>query len=206
MKVRNAYHYGKSEFSSFLQGKHNRYNINAAAIACKIIGISPKNVVAGVADFEPLPHRLQFVGEFNEIKFYNDSISTIPQATIAALQAVPKVQTLILGGFDRGIDYTVLTDYLVENPVENIILIGEAGKRIRHIWVKMLIENPKHKKLNINFFDADNYSDVVDIAKRHTSKGKVVLLSPAAASYDMFKNFEHRGNVFMELVKKSVIL
>ena len=125
------------------------------------------------------------------ITFYNDSISTIPQASIAAIQALKKVNTVILGGFDRGIDYQSLIDFLALSEVEHIIFTGNAGKRMLE-----LSRNLKNKQL----FFRNTYPEIVSLAKECTKKGSICLLSPAAASYDSFRNFEHRGNTFREFV------
>ncbi|GHU85589.1 UDP-N-acetylmuramoylalanine--D-glutamate ligase [Bacteroidia bacterium] len=193
-----------------LPGNHNIYNIMTAICACKSIDIPNKIIVNAINDFKPLPHRIEYVGNFKGIDFYNDSISTIPEAAIAAIKTVKNVETLILGGFDRGIDYSILIDYLYENPVKNVIFIGNAGKRMRNIWVeKIIAENMFSMQKNdttddiknsVNFFDANNYEVVVALAYKHTAAGKSCLLSPAAASYDMFKNFEERGNFFKQQI------
>jgi len=136
---------------------------------------------------------MEFAGIYNDIEYYNDSISTIPEATIAALKALKNVNTLLLGGFDRGIDYSKLADFLKDSDVENLIFIGEAGKRI-------LAEIKKLGITNKNNFEALSFENAIEIAKVKTAKGSICLLSPAAASYDMFKNFELRGKRFKELI------
>ncbi len=103
------------------------------------------------------------------------------------------VDTLILGGFDRGIDYKILYPFLIESGIHNIIFVGEAGMRIK-------IEFAVFGQNQLNFFEATDFIEVVQLASEITQKGKICLLSPAAASYDMFKNFEHRGNTFKNLV------
>ncbi|MCL2415062.1 MAG: UDP-N-acetylmuramoyl-L-alanine--D-glutamate ligase [Bacteroidales bacterium] len=184
----------------YLKGSHNLLNIMAAINVCKICNVDDETIRSGIADFKGLPHRLECVGTYREITFYNDSISTIPEAAIAALKSLENVQTLILGGFDRGIDYLPLVDFLMENPIKNIIFIGEAGKRISNLWVSKILENPQLQNDQINFFDAKNYEEVVDLAFKVTDKNHTCLLSPAASSYDMFKNFEHRGDYFKEKI------
>jgi UDP-N-acetylmuramoylalanine--D-glutamate ligase len=176
----------------YLKGEHNLLNIMAAINVCKICQVDDDVIRAGIAYFKGLPHRLEYVGTFCDITFYNDSISTIPEATIAAVKSLENVQTLILGGFDRGIDYSKLVDFLIQHPIQNIIFIGEAGKRIK----KQILETPQLAKDSMNFFDAENYDEVVDLAFNVTEKNHICLLSPAAASYDMFKNFEYRGEYY----------
>jgi len=113
------------------------------------------------------------------------------------VKAIPKVDTLIAGGFDRGIDYNELAGFLNQSKVSNLILLGDAGKRIGELLRKM--QSTGKKIFFINRFD-----DFLPIAFRETCEGCVCLLSPAAASYDEFKNFEERGKRFRELVKSEV--
>jgi UDP-N-acetylmuramoylalanine--D-glutamate ligase len=186
-----------------LKGEHNLLNIMAAISVCKICGVDDEVICSGIADFKGLSHRLENVGTYCDITFYNDSISTVPEATIAAVKSLENVQTLILGGFDRGIDYSLLVDFLIRYPIKNIIFVGDAGQRISNILIGRIIENPQLQNNSMNFFDAKNYDEVVDLAFKVTEKNHICLLSPAASSYDMFKNFEHRGDYFKERLKKT---
>ncbi len=183
-----------------LKGEHNLLNIMAAIDVCKICGVNDEVIHSGISDFKGLPHRLECVGTYHGITFYNDSISTIPETTIAALKSVENVQTLILGGFDRGIDYSHLVDFLIQHPVQNIIFVGEAGKRIRNLWKTQILAHQRQQSNSVNFFDAKDYDEVVKRAFEVTEKNHICLLSPAAASYDMFTNFEQRGNEFKQLI------
>ena len=165
----------------------NKYT--AALTTCKLLGISEKEMEAALASFLPLEHRQEFVGEKHGIRFYNDSISTVPETTIYALEALKEVDTLLLGGFDRGIDYQILYDYLKENPVENIVFMGPAGIRMKNEWetvINHIVENDMQK--------------IIHFAIQNTQKGKICLLSPAAASYDQYTNFEERGKIFKQCV------
>lgn len=183
-----------------LVGKHNELNLMAALLASRMMGGEYKRMVERLASFEPLPHRLQYVGCYDKIHFFNDSISTIPQACIAAVESInelpyiDKVGCLILGGFDRGIDYKILEDYLSANPIESIAFVGQAGNRIYR-------ELEKRKSLPKRFICSDNYFEIVKWAKENTGSGNACVLSPAAASYDSFKNFEERGDCFVSLLK-----
>jgi UDP-N-acetylmuramoylalanine--D-glutamate ligase len=177
----------------FLRGEHNLKNILAAAIACRLAGLTPEQIGDGIATFKGLEHRLEYVGEFRGIHFYNDSIATIPEACMEAVRAIPGVDTLIAGGFDRGISYAELAGFLAASDVRTLILVGAAGKRIgEHL---SQLPHPRQKLFYINRFD-----DFLTIALRETRPGKCCLLSPAAASYDEFKNFEDRGKRFRMLV------
>lgn len=177
-----------------LRGDHNLLNIAAASAACILAGIPEPVVTNAVRTFNSLEHRIEFAGTYHDVEFYNDSIATIPEATIEALKTLRNVNTLILGGFDRGIDYTKIYDYLSHSQVQNIIFVGEAGLRMKN-------EAEQAGITGKSMFIASDYSDVVDIAFRHTRKHSICLLSPAAASYDMFRNFEERGRTFKKLVR-----
>ncbi|MCX6268364.1 MAG: UDP-N-acetylmuramoyl-L-alanine--D-glutamate ligase [Bacteroidetes bacterium] len=182
----------------YLRGEHNLKNIMAAVNVAMICGIDPEMIEDGIATFKGLEHRLEYVGEFGEIHFYNDSIATIPEACMEAIKAVPNVDTLIAGGFDRGIDYSSLAEFLILSSVRNFILVGAAGKRIiEHLST---VGHEGKKVFFINRFD-----DFKSIAFRETRAGCACLLSPAAASYDEFKNFEERGKRFRELVSSEVV-
>lgn len=186
--------------SRYLKGNHNLLNIMAAINVCKICGVNDDIIRSGIADFKGLPHRLECVGTYQGITFYNDSISTIPETTMAAIKSLENVQTLILGGFDRGVDYSQLVDFLIQQPIKNIIFVGDAGQHISNLWISRIIENPQLQSDSTNFFDAENYDEVVKLAFKHTEKNHICLLSPAASSYDMFKNFEHRGECYKQLI------
>ncbi len=186
-----------------LEGEHNRSN---ALVACRVVRtmkeeLRTKNGLPAdslssyrllLGSFQGLRHRMEKVGEVAGITWYDDSISTIPAAAIAAVKALGRVDTLILGGFDRGIDYTPLVDFLKENPISNLVFVGQAGRRI----------HSQFSILNSQFLEEDDYTKIVPWCAEHTPEGGVVLLSPAAASYDAFKNFEVRGDFFREQIMK----
>jgi UDP-N-acetylmuramoylalanine--D-glutamate ligase len=179
-----------------LTGVHNELNKKAAILAVRSLGLTDEQIKAGLSTFKPLPHRLEYIGEIDGIHFYNDSISTIPQATIAAIESVRSVYevgSIILGGFDRGIDYTSLVDYLREKPVPAIAFTGEAGRRISRLLQESGVGD-------VETFQSDRYAEIIEWCKHYTPKGTACILSPAAASYDQFKNFEERGKVFTDLV------
>jgi len=178
----------------FLRGEHNLKNILAALNVCMILGLDPEAIAEGIATFKGLEHRLEYVGEFRNIHFYNDSIATIPEACMEAVRAIPDVDTLLAGGFDRGIDYSSLASFLMASSVRNLILLGAAGKRIGEFLEK---PNPIGKRI----FYINRFDDFAAIAFRETRPGKACMLSPAAASYDEFNNFEERGKRFRMLVK-----
>ena len=178
-----------------LDGEHNRSN---ALVACRVAHLlrpvgTFRETSLRLASFQRLRHRMEKVGVYKGITWYDDSISTIPAAAIAAVRALGRVDTLILGGFDRGIDYTPLVEFLQTNPVQNLVFVGQAGRRIHsHI----------HAFTHSCILIEDDYTKIVPWCAAHTPQGGVVLLSPAAASYDAFKNFEHRGDFFREQIMK----
>lgn len=181
---------------SHLPGNHNLNNIMAAILTCYSFGITLVEIEKHIQSFSGLEHRIEFVGIFDDVHYYNDSISTIPEATISALKALENVKTLILGGFDRGIDYSILYEYLEKNPVENIAFTGPAGER-------MMVEWKNHKKSIKNLLFTNNYNQILEFCRFQTPKNGKCLLSPAAASYDQFKNFEERGTFFKNQIKKQ---
>lgn len=178
-----------------LKGEHNLLNILASVAVCKILGVPDPAISKGLYDFHTLEHRIEWIGNYNGIEFYNDSIATIPEASLAAIKALQEVDTLILGGMDRGIDYSLLAEELPGSAIRNIIFVGKAGERIH----ELLLKSGDYRQ---NLFTASNYEEVVRLAMKHTAKGKICLLSPAAASYDWFRNFEERGSIFKKLVKE----
>ena len=121
-----------------LKGEHNQFNVKAALLACYAYdGTEPEKLTPYLYSFKPLEHRLEPVGTFGGVTFVNDSISTIPQATISACQALGRVDFLLLGGFDRGIDYLPLVDYLRTHPVPHLLFTGKAGERMMELMAKV---------------------------------------------------------------------
>ncbi len=181
-------------FKRKLSGQHNLINIAAAALAAHLWGIEERFIQQAVSTFEGLPHRLELVRTCKGVAYYNDSISTIPESTIEAIRTFPGIETLLLGGFDRGIDYSVLMKYLHENPVRNILFIGKAGERMCRE-----MQNIPGNTMESCFL-CDNFEEAVVKATNLGTPGGVCLLSPAAASYDMFRNFEERGEKFRQII------
>lgn len=181
-----------ADFKQNLIGEHNRNNAMIAASVAALIGV-PSNVISNaISSFQALEHRLEFIGTFNDVLYYNDSISTIPEATIAAIESLKPVDTIILGGFDRGIDYSHLTNYLIESGIKKIVTTGPAGKHIYELL--------KERCSIENLYHYEKFDDCVHKAIMLTPKQGICLLSPAASSYNEFVNFEYRGKRFRELV------
>ncbi len=175
-----------------LVGKHNVFNIAMAYTAASFYGIDEVGFLNALKSFKPLAHRLEYVRTVNGVDYYDDSISTVCQTTIQAIVSLDAVDTVIIGGMDRGIDYTELVEFLRDNPVNNIILLPDSGYRI----AKMLDE------FATPYILARDLENAVDIAVKVTSRGTKCVLSPAAASYGFFRDFEHRGEMFKEYLNK----
>lgn len=178
-----------------IKGLHNQLNIMAAFLVCQNLDIVQNVFITHLQTFKGLEHRLEKVGIFKDILFYNDSISTIPEAAIMAIDTLKNVDTLILGGHDRDIDYTPIVNYLIKHPIRNIAFTGKAGE---HIYNMLLSKNAEPE----NFIITPDYDEIVSFAFNKTAKHKICLLSPAASSYDHFKNFEVRGKTYKELIIK----
>ena len=179
----------------YLPGRHNLMNIMAAVCACKLLEI-PDNIISeAISGFKGLEHRLEYIGKYGNIHFYNDSIATIPEAAIEAVKTLKTVDTLILGGKDRGIDYSKLARFISQSDITNLIFTGEAGKRILEEVEAIGISNKK------KYFLITRFDEIKQIIKQYTKPGYICLLSPAASSYDMFKNFEERGEAFIKIAR-----
>ena len=183
-----------------LKGFHNFFDIAVAFAICTDLGVSTEGFNKALRTYKTLPHRLEFVGNIDGIKFYDDSISTIPATAIEAMNTIKDTDTIIIGGMDRGIDYEPLIRYLETSSVPNIILMEATGIRIREEIKTGYMELNNSERLHL----VDNLSEAVKLAKKITKKGKSCIMSPAAASYGIFKNFEERGEVFKRLVKEGI--
>ena len=177
-----------------LKGEHNYMNVKAALLACDSYGVDYRELIPYLYTFKPLEHRLEPVGTFGGVTFVNDSISTIPQAAISACEALQKVDFLLLGGFDRGIDYQPLADYLKTNPVPHLLFTGKAGERMM-----TLIDGVSTSSATLTYATME---EAFDYIAKHAKNGDVCLLSPAASSYDQYKNFEERGRKFKALAQQ----
>jgi len=190
-----------------LIGTHNLTNIALASAVAKHLEISDEATAQAITGFNPLPHRLQQCGEHHGIEWVDDSISTTPESTIAALEALEgKVKTLILGGQDRGLDFTELGKAVAKAHVDTVILMGESAPRI-----KKALEDAN---VLADFHEAASMEEAVKLARTHTSSQSpkslvlksqipICLLSPASPSYGMFKDFEERGEAFLACITKG---
>lgn len=182
-----------------LLGQHNYFDIGVAYGVCSLLGMDDQVFARGLKTYEPLPHRLQYIGEREGVKYYDDSISTICDTTIQALKTLKDTDTVLIGGMDRGIDYRELIEYLSECAVPHIILMEATGKRIYQEIHKYYPEFKNRARLIL----AEHLEDGVKRARQITRPGTSCVLSPAAASYGIFRNFEERGETFTRLVFKK---
>lgn len=180
-----------------LAGKFNLFNIRAALAVGRIFKVPEKKMLDAIKRFKPLPYRLEYLGNFKGINFYNDALATIPEATIAALDVLGnKVETIFLGGFDRKIDFRKLAAKIKKSNIENLILFPTTGDKI---WREILTLKPKN---NFKAFMVSNMADAVKLAFSYTKKGKIALMSSASASFGMFKDYKEKGDMFKKYVKK----
>lgn len=181
-----------SHINPHLLGRHNIHDIYYAANVARISGVSDGDIKRGIESFEGIPHRMEYVGCFEGITFYNDSIATVPTAVMLAVEALETVNTLIIGGMDRGLSYSDFEKSLIESNIKNIICLPETGT---------MIGRDLEKSSDKNIIFVNEMSEAVDAAYKVTEKGHICLMSPAAASYNRFKNFEEKGNCFKDCVK-----
>ena len=174
-----------------LKGKHNAYNTMAASIAASTLGIRKEKIREAVSNFHNLEHRMEFVATVKGVDFINDSKATNVNSTWYALESMQKPTILILGGVDKGNDYALVAD-LVREKVKAIVCMGTDNSK--------LIEFFKGKVEQI--IEVDSAKKAVNASFKLAEKGDVVLLSPACASFDLFKNYEDRGQQFKESVKE----
>lgn len=180
-----------------LPGRHNLQNVAAATCVAKIFDINKSKISKVVMTFKGLKHRLQLVREINGIKYYNDSFSTTPETTIAAIESFKQPKVLILGGSSKNSDFRALaTKINQDKTLKALILIGSEAKTVENAIIDAggfqgyITRNPKDMK------------EIVECGAKVASQGDVIILSPACASLDMFKNYQDRGNQFTREVQK----
>jgi UDP-N-acetylmuramoylalanine--D-glutamate ligase len=171
-----------------LAGAHNVENVLAAVAATRLAGAEPVALAKGVRSFSGVEHRLEFVAEVGGVRYYNDSKATNVDATLKALDAFPGRILIILGGKDKGSDYTLLQTPLREKAILALLIGAAAPKIEKQIAGSVALEQ------------AGTLERALDTAAHAARPGDIVLLAPACSSFDQFQNFEHRGRVFKELV------
>ena len=174
-----------------LKGKHNQYNSMAASLAASAVDIRKEKIREALQTFESLEHRMEPVASIKNVQFINDSKATNVNSTWFALESMEKPVILILGGVDKGNDYSLLKE-LVKEKVKAIVCLGNDNRKIHEAFgdtVSLMVNTTSAK-------------EAVQAAFHFSTKGDVVLLSPACASFDLFKNYEDRGNQFKQAVKE----
>lgn len=190
---------GKTEFKICsvkdikLIGNHNIYNVLACVCMAVLSKINAKFIKLGIENFGGVEHRIQHFYSKNGVDYFNDSKSTTPQSTLIAVKSMKKPIILILGGSDKGLNYDDLAEKL-KDKVKFTILTGEISEKLEKSFKKAFIKNYCVIK---DFYDASVYASQI------ATKGDAVLLSPATASFDCFKNFEQRGEAFMKIIKEG---
>lgn len=181
---------GRLDFSrTKLLGVHNQLNCLAAILVAKQIGVSDEQVIEGLSTFTPVVHRLEFVGKVKGVTFINDSKATNVDAVKFALQAMVEPTVWIVGGVDKGNDYAVLRDW-IEKKVRGIVVLGGGREKIQEAFPKMPL------------VEVQSVKAAVKEASEMANEGNTVLLSPACASFDLFKHYEDRGNQFKDAVQE----
>jgi UDP-N-acetylmuramoylalanine--D-glutamate ligase len=187
----NQEHFTMSIQELALQGKHNIYNSMASGIVARVLELREGTIKESMGNFKAIEHRLEFVANISGIRFINDSKATNVNSTWYALESMSTDVVLILGGVDKGNDYGMLKD-LVKQKVRSIVCLGKDNKRIHDAF-----EDDVH--VIVNTFSAQ---EAAQVAFHLAEKGDTVLLSPACASFDLFKNYEDRGNQFKAAVRE----
>ncbi|MFH1173315.1 MAG: UDP-N-acetylmuramoyl-L-alanine--D-glutamate ligase, partial [bacterium] len=177
-------------YQTKILGRHNQENIQAAIAVTKLFKIPDQTINQALKEFKPLPHRLQFIGEYRKIKFYDDAISTTPESTIMAIKTLKNIGTILLGGQDRGYNFKELEKIVRQYKIKNIVLFPNSGQRMF-----------KNKK-GLNILTTTKMSDAVRFAYQNTPPGKICLLSTASPSYSLWRNFEDKGDQFQAWAKK----
>ncbi len=167
-----------------LVGKHNIYNGIVASLMAYLSGVKVSNINAVMHSFKGVEHRIEFVNTILDTSFYNDSKSTNIESTIVALEAFDKPVILIAGGYDKNIAFDKLLDY--KDKTKRVILFGETKEKLKKVFPKAYI--------------VDNLQAAVNLAQKLSEKDDIVLFSPACASFDQFKDYEERGNLFIQYV------
>ncbi len=191
MNVKHGDGFAMSIFDFALKGKHNQYNTMAAAVASSVVGIRKERIRDAVTSFESLEHRMEKVATVKGIDFINDSKATNVNSAWFALESMDKPVTLILGGVDKGNDYDLIKEMVAEK-VKAIVCLGIDNEKIHNAFEGIVS----------TIIDATSAAEAVKAAYGVSQKGDVVLLSPACASFDLFKNYEDRGDQFKKAVKE----
>ena len=181
-----------------IPGEHNRLNASAAIEVGRILGVDSTAAKESLKNFDGLEHRLEFVRQIDGVRYYNDSIATTPESTIAAIEAFGEKKVLILGGYDKKISFDSLAAKIA-GSVEAVVVIGQVQGELLKRIERAKADRGEKRPVCIK---SKTLAEAVDSARNCTAAGAIVLLSPACASYDMFRNFQDRGEQFKKLVRE----
>ena len=182
------------DINPHLLGEHNIQNCMFAAEAARRCGVSDEDIMRALKDYEGIEHRMEFFATVKGIKFVNDCIATIPHSVMCAVEALGDVDTLIFGGMDRGLDYSAFEKALEKSNIRNLVCLPDTG----HTIGMHMAQNGSEKKIII----AEDMEGAVRVALSVTRPGCTCLLSPAASSYNKYKNFEEKGRHFKSVVRR----
>lgn len=187
-----------------LIGKFNFFNAKAAAVVGKIFRIPNNKIKDAITHFKPLPHRLELTGIYNGIRFYNDSLSTIQESTVAAIEGLGRdIETLIAGGFDRNQRFEKLAGKILSSGIATLILFPTTGRRIWKDVERKANKKKYARRFNkISCYFAKNMEEAVNFALRKTKKGKICLMSCASSSFSIFRDYEEKGRQYKHFLKK----
>lgn len=178
-----------------LAGAHNASNVAAAFTMVEAFGLDPRSVLRAVREFKPLPHRLSQVGERDGVIYVDDSIATTPEATLAALRSLaPRPTVVLVGGFDRGLDWGEFARQVAAEPPAALVAMGQNGPRIHAQIEEAIAALPAERRPRLKLVEA--LEDAVSAARAWAQPGGVVLLSPGAPSFDQFRDYAERGRAF----------
>jgi UDP-N-acetylmuramoylalanine--D-glutamate ligase len=189
---------GRRPFELRVPGRHNQLNAQGAFAAAELLGATWEQAQAALRDFRGLPHRLQLVHESDGgVRYYNDSIATVPEAAVAALESFPPKRVIqIVGGYDKGLPLTAMCNALVERA-KAVLCIGATGKKIADV----MSQAAHHGGAAV--YDCGDLETAMRMARSVATPGDVVLLSTGCASFDQFTNFEARGDAFAHLARQG---
>ena len=196
MSAKDGVHEVMKRDDIMIIGDHNVENF-LAAITATWGYVSPENMLAVARTFSGVEHRIEFVRELDGIRYFNDSIATSPTRTIAGLNSFRRKVILIAGGYDKHIPFEVLAPKIIEK-VKYLILLGNTSPKIKHV----VVNHPDYKESDCPIIQVNTLQEAVLAAKNAAQKGDIITLSPACASFDMFKNFEIRGNAYKDIVNE----
>jgi UDP-N-acetylmuramoylalanine--D-glutamate ligase len=196
------------DVEAVLPGSFNLHNVLPAVAVAKLIAVATTQIGDGLRQFRPLAHRFDLLGTFKGIRFYNAPIATVPEVTIEHINSLGDgVQTILLGGRDRSLDFTGLADRILGSGIETVILFPETGSRIREALnaraSRREHEAPLPELYSVKGADgASAMEEAVRLAYLRTSPGRVCLHSPASSSFGLFLDYRERGELFARFVSE----